>query len=1428
MKTITKLLPAVITAIIILLSSQSGISQQSDFFKKYSQAKLEISKEIASNPELRDDREKSKEYARSQIRELYASKALDIEAWLPDRGERDRFKPITNSASSTTQVDEGDLQALTDLYNQCNGAGWVNNENWLDGDPSTWYGVSLNGEGRVAGLRLPQNNLTGELPSSFSNLTALQDLLLPNNFLEGTLPASWSVWSSIEYFELRNNNFSGNLPESWSDWTSIKRLLLGSNQIEGTLPESWGLMSSLEIIELGHNPINGTIPISWANLSQLQFIMLDWTNLGGELPREWSNLTNLEHIILGGNQFEGTLPVEWANLQNIIQISVFWNNLNGELPNEWSSLNNLEYLNLGGNYFSGLLPAGWSSLTMLRSISIEDNELIGELPASWALFSQLEYLDLSNNLLSGSLPGSWGDLGNILNINLSSNSLEGGIPHEWNSSQFHSVLLGYNELSGEIPLSWTLNENLMYLGISENRFSVLPDFSASNLTDLWVRSNNLDFADLIPNMGILIEDNSRYIPQKAFGEVEYLALPMGQAFSKFFEVAGEGNLYQWHLNWEEVEGATNAELFINSIDLTNQGVYFLHVTNPAVPDLVLESNGVTLEVIVPDAEITQFEFSYTDCGCNLNTIIDPDNSLITVEVPFTLDISNLAPSFIEIPEGAFVSPEVGVPQDWSNGPINYAVTEEGGAGVWTWTIDVQPWACQEKNILGLSFPEDPVASVIVDEGTSMINITAQEGVDLSSILVQFELPCGASLNYSGQTVINTILFDFSSELNQVFNVVAQDGSTQSWEILLTVKNLPIVSFGGGEAQNCSTGITFSSDKNGWLAIVHEDAIENGQPIFNLATEDGRNQLQWEQFGNWAEFFVAWETAEVSLEWIRPGTYYAFAMDQLGNTSVISEETLVLTPCLRVVNDLTELRNTSAIFQFEISGEIVVSYEEHPAGDYAFKYAQDENAGMKIVDRNNILPDSYGLGTGLTGLKGFLEHTGDEFIFIPTELPDQSSTGNVISPVELIYDDYREQCYYNNAYESMLVRIITPIKAFDDYGTGKTLWELDYLDLATITAIGDYDWFVQKVFNADYIGLEIPTEPTVYQGIRTNVDWWGGKYGLITPRSLADMISVTDPILNVEPRLVVFNEILVGQCEQNQVELINSGIGSLTINSLALIGPDADNFTIENAPAEGASINSWESLFFDIHFCKQVAGEKNVSVVVNYNDNLLYELPVLGSALTINAVPHCTSFEDDGSDRNGWILSNENVFYAHWQSTSGAFSLGMRRAGDKFAESPAFEITGAYPTLQFNEGSIYTGCYDTRQVLISNDFKQSWQVVAEYSASELPEVYLENNPFMKRQISLEAYNGSTIFVKLQSLDDDPNRDAYWLIDDFCIGDESLSFDQEFLEISGTIPGVCSTSHAYIINSGIISTSITSIEITPESSSDYSVSNLPELP
>lgn len=93
-----------------------------------------------------------------------------------------------------------DREALAAIYEAAGGSGWTDRGNWLTGVPvRRWYGVLAAGAGRVSGLVLDDNGLSGTLPVEVSRLEGLRRLVLSGNAdLSGELPAGMVSLDSLE------------------------------------------------------------------------------------------------------------------------------------------------------------------------------------------------------------------------------------------------------------------------------------------------------------------------------------------------------------------------------------------------------------------------------------------------------------------------------------------------------------------------------------------------------------------------------------------------------------------------------------------------------------------------------------------------------------------------------------------------------------------------------------------------------------------------------------------------------------------------------------------------------------------------------------------------------------------------------------------------------------------------------------------------------------------------------------------------------------------------------------------------------------------------------------------------------------------------------------------------------------------------------
>ena len=226
-----------------------------------------------------------------------------------------------------------DREVLVKLFGALNGENWTNNTNWLTERPiREWHGVTNDASGRVYGLVLEWNGLTGEIPKELGSLSNLQRL------------------------EFGNNKLSGEIPTELGNLGNLEILLLGSNLLTGEIPMELGSLSNLKVLGLGNNQLTGEIPKELGDLSNLETLVISFSQLTGEIPKELGNLSNLEILILWVNRLTGEIPTVLGSLSNLRTLDLRGNQLTGEIPTELGNLSNLNTLLLFGNQLSGCIP----------------------------------------------------------------------------------------------------------------------------------------------------------------------------------------------------------------------------------------------------------------------------------------------------------------------------------------------------------------------------------------------------------------------------------------------------------------------------------------------------------------------------------------------------------------------------------------------------------------------------------------------------------------------------------------------------------------------------------------------------------------------------------------------------------------------------------------------------------------------------------------------------------------------------------------------------------------------------------------------------------------------------------------------------------------------------------------------------------------
>ena len=392
---------------------------------------------------------------------------------------------------------ESDREALVALYNATDGPNWLDNGNWLSDAPvGEWTGVKTDDDGRVIGLDLYENQLSGEIPPELGNLANLEVL-----YLDG-------------------NDWSGEIPAELGDLANLVELYLDGNDLSGCVPAGLQDQLNLDFSHLDDLPFcTGSDTAPSPGMDRGALIVLynategpGWSNNGNWLSDapvgEWDGVTtdNNGRVILldfWRNNMSGEIPAELGNLASLEALDLFGNQLSGEIPPELGNLASLTYLNLKGNKLSGCVPAGLQdqlimNLSDLGGLPFCTGSATAPTPgtdreALIALYHATDGPNWRNNTnwLSDAPVSEWHGVitdnsGGVIELILRGNQLSGEIPAELgNLTNLEGLELAENELSGEIPpeLSSLSNLRALFLGTNQLSGEIPPE--VGSLANLW-------------------------------------------------------------------------------------------------------------------------------------------------------------------------------------------------------------------------------------------------------------------------------------------------------------------------------------------------------------------------------------------------------------------------------------------------------------------------------------------------------------------------------------------------------------------------------------------------------------------------------------------------------------------------------------------------------------------------------------------------------------------------------------------------------------------------------------------------------------------------------------------------------------------------------------------------------------------------------
>ncbi|GFP99308.1 receptor-like protein 12 [Phtheirospermum japonicum] len=277
-------------------------------------------------------------------------------------------------------------------------------------------------------LDLSDNQLEGELPNCWENMTQLYFLNLANNSFSGEIPNALGSLSDLRTLHLSNNNLSGELPPTLKNCKSLYLIDIGGNKLTGHVPAWIGAYhETMMYLSFRDNRFDGIIPPQICNLTRVQVLDLSGNNLSGKIPQCFNNFASMvdkgttSTNIIGLDfrykvyyvlYYTEYALVQWKGkeleyrrtLQFLKLIDLSSNGLVGNIPGSFSSLKGLNSLNLSRNCFTGTINSDIGQMEMLEVLDLSSNQLSGAIPVSMARLSFLDVLDLTNNNLTGKIP----------------------------------------------------------------------------------------------------------------------------------------------------------------------------------------------------------------------------------------------------------------------------------------------------------------------------------------------------------------------------------------------------------------------------------------------------------------------------------------------------------------------------------------------------------------------------------------------------------------------------------------------------------------------------------------------------------------------------------------------------------------------------------------------------------------------------------------------------------------------------------------------------------------------------------------------------------------------------------------------------------------------------------------------------------------
>ena len=240
---------------------------------------------------------------------------------------------------------EADAAVLRSFYHATGGSEWASSSGWLQTGPlADWHGIATDSlSGRVVGIDLTGNGLSGVLAGSLASLRALRELRLDGNGRLGGRLALGMTALPLRVLSYVDTSVCAPTDPEFRTW------LASISSHSGTGIECPPL-TDRDILEMLFHATNGPDwkeSANWLTDAPLDAWHGVWTDGSGRVVR----------LYLVDNSLTGEIPPELGGLTNLVTLSLADNGLTGEIPGELGGLSNLKH-EFGHNMHLGHAPCG--------------------------------------------------------------------------------------------------------------------------------------------------------------------------------------------------------------------------------------------------------------------------------------------------------------------------------------------------------------------------------------------------------------------------------------------------------------------------------------------------------------------------------------------------------------------------------------------------------------------------------------------------------------------------------------------------------------------------------------------------------------------------------------------------------------------------------------------------------------------------------------------------------------------------------------------------------------------------------------------------------------------------------------------------------------------------------------------------------------